>query len=113
MVAIVSTRGTSHAGRRTEGAFAHTVTSVTTIRTDARWSKQSSVRLSGTVIVAPGATLTIDPGTRIEAAPGASLVVSRDARILASGTVLEPIVFTCIGATPSAGCWRGLVIQGY
>ena len=113
VVAILSTREMSHAVLRRGAAFAHTVTSVTTIRTDTRWSKESGVSLSGTVVVAPGATLTIDPGTRIEAAPGASLVVSRDARILASGTVLEPIVFTCTAATSSAGCWRGLVVQGY
>src|SRR5262249_29437756 len=86
---------------------------VTTIAANTRWSKSHPIALTGTVVVTPGATLTIDPGTRIEAAPGAALVVSRDARIVANGTTLEPIVFTCTGTSPIAGCWRGLVIQGY
>ncbi len=55
--------------------------------------------LDGTVIVNPGATLTIEPGTIIKGkGPGASdigtLVIPRGASINAVGTATAPIVFT-------------------
>jgi hypothetical protein len=63
--------------------------------------------------MAPSTVLTIEAGARIEAAAGTSIVVPRTSRIVAEGTLLEPVVFTCTGASKFAGCWSGIVIQGY
>jgi hypothetical protein len=73
--------------------------------------------LQGFVKVANGATLTIQPGTRIEGdfdTVGSSLFVLRGARIDAVGTAENPIVFT--SSRPAGqrqpGDWGGLVIVG-
>jgi hypothetical protein len=82
------------------------------------------------------ATLTIQPGTRIEGWPGngtfgaggvgvgqGTLNIARDGRIVADGTALEPIVMTCVlppfagplgqpANTRWSGCWGGLIING-
>jgi hypothetical protein len=54
-------------------------------------------QLSGFIKVANGATLTIQPGTKIVGdydIPGSSLFILRGARIMAEGTAENPIVFT-------------------
>jgi hypothetical protein len=73
--------------------------------------------LRGFVHVANGATLTIQPGTRIEGdfnTLGSSLFVLRGAKIDACGTAQQPIVFT--SSRPAGqrrpGDWGGLVIIG-
>ncbi|HUL04281.1 MAG TPA: hypothetical protein VLV16_13760 [Gemmatimonadales bacterium] len=88
------------------------------------------------VYVTNNATLTIDPGTRVEGWYGTgvfgsggvgagqgTLVIRRDGRVVADGTALEPIILTCrlpnfagprgeaIG-TRWPGCWGGLIIAG-
>jgi hypothetical protein len=70
--------------------------------------------LQGSVIVGPGATLTLQPGTRVEGDPVSrgALVVARAGNIDMRGTRLEPITFTCKGATPAPGCWGGIVVNG-
>jgi hypothetical protein len=73
--------------------------------------------LSGFIKVVNGATLTIQPGTRIEGdydVVGSSLFITRGARIVANGTAAAPIVFTSsrpVGQR-QAGDWGGLVIIG-
>ncbi len=57
--------------------------------------------LNGRVIVDPGATLTIEPGTIIKGAPGQGalssvLLIAAGATIIADGTAAEPIVFTAL-----------------
>ena len=73
--------------------------------------------LSGFVHVANGATLTIQPGTRIQGdylVVGSSLFVMRGAKIQAVGTPELPIVFT--SSRPVAqrlpGDWGGLILIG-
>lgn len=73
--------------------------------------------LSGYVKVANGATLTIEPGTRIEgdfAVKGSSLWILRGSKIIANGTAAAPIIFT--SAQPvgqrKPGDWGGLIIIG-
>ena len=73
--------------------------------------------LSGFIHVANGATLTIQPGTKIVGDPnvlGSSLFILRGARIIANGTASKPIVFT--SARPEGqrqpGDWGGLIIVG-
>lgn len=73
-------------------------------------------RLAGSVEVGveTGAAgeLVIAPGTVISAEAGAALVITRNGRILADGRSIQPIVFRCQGASPSPGCWQGLVVRG-
>lgn len=71
--------------------------------------------LQGTVNVPGGVTLTIQPGTRIEGdrATRGALVIRRGGNILAAGTRLQPIVFTCTAAVKDRGCWGGIVINGF
>jgi hypothetical protein len=73
--------------------------------------------LQGYIKVTDGATLTIEPGTRIEgdaATPGSSLWILRGAQINAEGTAADPIVFTSSNAEGSRapGDWGGVIIIG-
>lgn len=73
--------------------------------------------LRGFIKVTNGATLTIQPGTRIVgdlATPGSSLWILRGAKIDAQGTATDPIVFTSAAAVGSRrpGDWGGLIIIG-
>lgn len=74
-------------------------------------------KLSGYVKVSNGATLTIQPGTRIigdTAIVGSSLWILRGARINATGTAAAPIVFTSArpAGTRKPGDWGGIIIVG-
>ncbi len=81
---------------------------------DALWRSGRTYRLKGLVFVEGTATLTIEGGTRIVGEPGSALIVTRDARIHARGSVEQPIVFT--SAKPAGerarGDWGGLVLLG-
>lgn len=72
--------------------------------------------LDSWVYVKSGATITIEPGTIIKGKVDtkASLVIERGAKIMATGTVAKPIVFTSAKPVGSraAGDWGGLVICG-
>lgn len=81
---------------------------------DKVWHAGKTYHLDGLVFVEGNATLTIEPGVRILGEPGSALIVTRDARINARGTVDEPIVFT--SAKPEGerarGDWGGVVLLG-
>ena len=87
------------------------------ISSDRTLSADTTYTLSGFVKVASGATLTIEPGTKIvgdPSVPGSSLWILRGAKIDAEGTEEEPIVFTS-GKEPGSrkpGDWGGIVIIG-
>jgi hypothetical protein len=73
--------------------------------------------LQGFIKVANGATLTIQPGTRIEGdvnTVGSSLFILRGAKINAVGTPENPIVFTSSRAAGQRqpGDWGGLILVG-
>lgn len=73
--------------------------------------------LSGYVKVQNGATLTIQPGTRIvgdTTVAGSSLWILRGARIDAQGTAAAPIVFTSARSPGNRkpGDWGGIIIVG-
>jgi hypothetical protein len=71
--------------------------------------------LQGAVDVLYGATLVIEAGTRIEAdeATHAGLRVWRGGNLVATGTRLQPVVFTCNAPVPTRGCWDGIQISGF
>jgi len=78
---------------------------------------ETTYTISGYVKVTNGATLTIQPGTRIVGdadVPGSSLWILRGARLVAEGTAQAPIVFTSDKAPGSRapGDWGGIIIVG-
>jgi hypothetical protein len=70
--------------------------------------------LASWVHVREGATLTIEPGTRILGRSGSALFVLPGGRIVADGTADRPIVFTSEKAAGSRkpGDWGGLIVVG-
>ncbi len=89
----------------------------TNITADRTFYAETTYTISGFIQVTNGATLTIQPGTRIEgdfATVGSSLFVTRGSRINAAGEANAPIVFTSSrpAGQRQAGDWGGLVIIG-
>ena len=66
------------------------------------------------VYVSNGATLTIEPGTKIvgEKNTRGALLVTRGSKLIANGTAAKPIVFTSDQAVPQRGDWAGVVLLG-
>ncbi len=112
LLAVVSHGPVPRVASHVPAEDARVVPIVTVLRGDVRWAGHRTHRLSGLTVLAPGSSLTIEPGAMVLANPGAALVVPRDARIDAQGTLLEPIVFTCDQPVPFAGCWGGVTIAG-
>jgi hypothetical protein len=90
----------------------------TTVSTDITASTTWSgvILLQNKIYVKNNATLTIAPGTIIrgDAATQGTLIITRGAKIVANGTVANPIVFTSNQApgNRNEGDWGGLVILG-
>lgn len=87
------------------------------ITSNTTWTADKTYILKGFIKVANGATLTIQPGTRIVGdfeTLGASLFVLRGARIVANGSAANPIVFTSerTAGERQPGDWGGLVLVG-
>lgn len=74
----------------------------------------NTYKLRGIVFVTNGATLTIEPGTKIvgEADKNGGLVIARGAKIMAEGTASNPIIFTSEKPTPKRGDWAGVILLG-
>ena len=97
------------------------ITITTDITSSQTWTNNNVYELakSGGVFVESGVTLTIQAGTIIEGERdpvtpgGTALVVKRGGRVIAEGTLLQPIVMTCKGAPKFKGCWGGLVVNGF
>ena len=87
----------------------------TEIATDTTWTNDTIYKVYHQVFVNPGATLTIEPGTLIQArGQNAVIVVEKGAKIMADGRREAPIVMTCdapVGLRES-GCWAGLIVLG-
>ncbi len=81
---------------------------------DTTWNCQNLYRLGGNVIVAPGVTLTIEPGTLVSFDPEGMLLSQRGARLEANGTAESPITFTSAKAAGSRapGDYRGVILIG-
>ena len=87
------------------------------ITTNTTWTSGNVYLLNGWVYVKAGATLTIQPGTVIrgDKTNKGSLIIERGAKLIASGTAAQPIIFT---SNQSAGArdrgdWGGLILCGY
>ena len=90
------------------------------------WTSDNVYVLNGLVFVEEGATLTIEPGTVIKAQPGqgvnaSALIIAKDAKIFAEGTLDKPIIFTSIAddvtvqddiPTTQQGLWGGIIVLG-
>jgi hypothetical protein len=74
----------------------------------------NTYKLRGLVYVTNGAVLTIEPGTKIVGETGqrGGLIITRNAKISADGTIDKPIIFTSESVTPQRGDWAGVVILG-
>ena len=83
--------------------------------TENRTLKAGNVyKLRGLVYVTNGAVLTIEPGTKIVGETGqrGGLIITRNAKISADGTLDKPIVFTSESANPQRGDWAGVILLG-
>jgi hypothetical protein len=80
------------------------------------WTADKQYLLKGNIYVQSGAELTIEPGTVIfgDKVTKGALIVSRGAKIHATGTATAPIVFTSSAPTGfrNYGDWGGVVILG-
>lgn len=85
-----------------------------TINADTTWTCEHDYQLLGNVIVAPGATLSIDAGTTLRFDSDTLLLVQRGGHIAAEGTSAEPITLT--SSKPQGmrkpGDYRGLILIG-
>ena len=70
--------------------------------------------LTGAIVVADGATLTIPAGTLIKATGGTSayIAVAQGGKININGNASNPVVMTSGNATQAPGDWGGLVLCG-
>ncbi|MEI8086525.1 MAG: T9SS type A sorting domain-containing protein, partial [Paludibacter sp.] len=86
------------------------------ISSNTTWTKNNVYLLNGFVFVNSGVTLTIEPGTVIrgDKASKATLIVSMGGKLIANGTLAEPIVFTSNQAAGSraSGDWGGVILLG-
>ncbi len=94
-----------------------TVAVTTSITVNTTWTSGNVYLLQGQIYVKTGATLTIQPGTIImgdKAAVGAGLFITKGSKIMAMGTVAQPIVFTSNQAAGSRaqGDWGGVILMG-
>lgn len=88
------------------------------ITTSTTWTADNVYNLTQQIFVRPGATLTIEAGTRVESTAnvGGSLAVSRGAKIYVNGTADAPVVMTSSNddGTARVACneWGNLTVMG-
>ncbi len=86
------------------------------ISANTTWSADKKYVIKGFVYVTNGATLTIEPGTRIfgDKATKGTLTVTRGAQINATGTADKPIIFTSLqeAGARREGDWGGIILLG-
>jgi len=75
---------------------------------------RGSVLIKGSLVIAPQATLRVEPGSVIRFAPsdGTTLLprLVIQGRIVAAGTVQQPVLFASVFRDAVAGDWGGLVL---
>jgi len=84
------------------------------ITSDRTLTSSNVYTLRDLVYVTNGATLTIQPGTKIvgEKSTRGALIITRGCKIIANGTVDKPVVFTSDQSNPQRGDWGGIVMLG-
>jgi len=86
------------------------------ITANTTWTANNKYILNGFVYVTNGATLTIEAGTIIKGdkTSKGTLIIKRGAKIMATGTASNPIVFTSAQAKGSRapGDWGGVIVCG-
>ncbi|GGG44102.1 hypothetical protein [Bizionia arctica] len=84
------------------------------ISTDTKLLKRNIYLLLGNVFVTNNSTLTIEPGTVIigDFKTNGSLIITKGAKIIADGSVTDPIVFTSNRSVKKAGDWGGVILLG-
>ncbi len=86
------------------------------ISTNTHWTCDKQYQLQGYVYVTAGATLTIDAGCIIKGDKDSkgSLIIERNAKIMAMGTITSPIIFTSNqdAGSRTYGDWGGVILCG-
>ncbi len=96
---------------------ASNVTVTAAITTNTTWTSNNVYLLQGQIYVKNGATLTIQPGTIVmgdKTVAGSGLFITQGAKLIADGTVSNPIVFTSnqpVGQR-ALGDWGGIIMMG-
>ena len=83
--------------------------------TDLSLDANQQYLVTGPVLMASGTTLTVPAGMTIKAQPvgvNAYIAILPGAKIEASGSAVNPIIFTSNASSPSSGNWGGIVICG-
>jgi len=87
-----------------------------TLAENTTWTKNNIYLLNGFVYVPDGITLTIDAGTVIrgDKTNKGTIIVEKGGKLIANGTVSEPIVFTSNvdAGSRTYGDWGGIIILG-
>ncbi|HEX8947031.1 MAG TPA: hypothetical protein VF829_02350 [Candidatus Paceibacterota bacterium] len=79
------------------------------ITSDTTWTASSSPYVvSADMIIASGATLTMEPGVVVEVAPSTSITV--EGALDAHGTGAAPVIFTNAGDSADSASWSQLII---
>lgn len=86
------------------------------INADTTLRKENSYVLKGLVYMVGNKTMTIEPGTVIKGGYSGSdvgaLIITRGSKLMAEGTVDNPIVFTSASPNPQSGDWGGIILLG-
>lgn len=73
-------------------------------------------QLEGVLRVQDGGVLNVQAGTKVQGNTAASetpaIFVERGGRINATGTLEQPILFTCTAEPKAKGCWGGIFVAG-
>lgn len=102
-----------------------TFSDTVTLEDTASFQNGDTVFLKKTVLIDSGAVLTLRPGVVFKSSPGAGIVVFPRGKLIAKGTVDNPIIFTAsadnmgsipniadTAALPTQGLWNGITIMG-
>ncbi len=86
------------------------------INADTTLRKENSYILKGLVYMVGNKTMTIEPGTVIKGGYSGSdvgaLIITRGSKLMAEGSVDDPIVFTSASPNPQSGDWGGIILLG-
>mgnify|MGYP000735834940 FL=1 len=93
------------------------VTVTAAITTNTTWTSNNVYLLQGQIYVKNGATLTIQPGTIVmgdKTVAGSGLFITQGAKLVADGTVNNPIIFTSNqpAGQRALGDWGGIILMG-